>query len=379
MSDFLDNLMTRALDPSASFLPRPASLFEPLPPSALQPTPATAGEEVATTEIPYAILRSPAEGKTPAPRAKATAPLPVPETPVEAGVQQPSPVIRNTGPAEATGATPLEAPPSMRGLVEKKASAEPASPPPSEVAPGPPPETPAAEPTPGQTKRTAEPLAQPSRSPVPKERKAIDTVEPAPLQSHGETAPPGNGDREKRDTTRTTTLSAMVRQWVLQPATREVVLRPEVPPAEIQPSAVPASPNLKTQEGHEERPAARPLTELPAHRRKADSTPLHPDPGFNRVKPAPEHERENLSAAEERHSPSREAAPPSAPLKPLATKLPPFPPASRQPPEVHISIGRVEVRAYPAKPEATPTPRRQPQPEVMSLDAYLAQRTRGKG
>jgi hypothetical protein len=66
-------------------------------------------------------------------------------------------------------------------------------------------------------------------------------------------------------------------------------------------------------------------------------------------------------------------------LKPLNEQIPSFPQAP-QTTEVHISIGRVEVRATSEEKAVAPAPHtRQPASEVMSLDAYLAQRTGEKG
>ena len=374
MSDFLDNLVARTLDPSASFQPRQASLFEPLSSCASPASPA--GEETVTTEIPYAILHAPAAGKTSAPPEKAT--IPAQETPVESGGYQPPSVIRNSGPEETIGATPLTGAATMRGPAEAKSSAEPVSPAPSEVALSPPPQTPAADPGQGEAQPTAAP-AHPSRPPTPMQWEAVDSTAPAPRQPPGKTAPPPSesGNEAERDPPRAATLSTMVRQWVLQPAVCEVVLKPEVPPAETPPSAATAPPRIKPQESPGEG-VTRPSTEIPAHRRKVDSIPPHPTPGFNRAKPAPERERDELPAERERHALPRESPPASSPLKPLAVQPPPFPGPSQQTTEVHISIGRVEVRAYPERSDPAPAPRRRPQPEVMSLEAYLAQRTSGK-
>jgi hypothetical protein len=49
------------------------------------------------------------------------------------------------------------------------------------------------------------------------------------------------------------------------------------------------------------------------------------------------------------------------------------------PPAVHVTIGRIEVRATPAAPPATPRPQAQaPVPAPMSLEEHLRQRTGGR-
>lgn len=53
--------------------------------------------------------------------------------------------------------------------------------------------------------------------------------------------------------------------------------------------------------------------------------------------------------------------------------LPAFPPPDREPPpDVHISIGRIEVRADRPEPRRPPPPPTRPRPKLMSLEEYLA-------
>jgi hypothetical protein len=62
---------------------------------------------------------------------------------------------------------------------------------------------------------------------------------------------------------------------------------------------------------------------------------------------------------------------------PLASMAAPAmtPPERDAPPDVHISIGRIEVRAEPA-PLRKPPPASRPRPKLMSLEEYLG---RGRG
>jgi hypothetical protein len=57
------------------------------------------------------------------------------------------------------------------------------------------------------------------------------------------------------------------------------------------------------------------------------------------------------------------------PRLPLASRTP-EPPAVQPAPQIHVSIGRIEVRAVTPPPTAAPQPKPAPTPR-MSLDDYL--------
>lgn len=170
-------------------------------------------------------------------------------------------------------------------------------------------------------------------------------------------------------------LQAMVRQMVLQPISRQEPTRSELEPAETASNtASPASEPQRRSRDNLEREAT---DSLPL------STSLHSAPYPANTTPRRTKHLQNHKSGELASNSGPLQRPPKVPsasqtLKPLTPKIPPFPEVP-QTTEVHISIGRVEVRATSEKAAAPTPPQRQSKPEVMSLDDYLAQRTGKKG
>jgi hypothetical protein len=137
-------------------------------------------------------------------------------------------------------------------------------------------------------------------------------------------------------------LSSMVRQMVLQPVVRTDIYKPTIerPTALGVADPAPLAPALPPESIPETPRPAAPLRPLPdASRRNALPVPI---------------------------------------LKPIATDVPVFPVVPPTPtPTIHVTIGRIEVRATTNAAPAAQKPRAEP--AMMSLDDYLTQRAGGAG
>jgi len=111
---------------------------------------------------------------------------------------------------------------------------------------------------------------------------------------------------------------------------------------------------------------------------------LRDDDEADRIEPAPARDLANVTAsASETHAPTAAARRdrslrPAAPAHPRPAPPLPTPAMTLEPPIVHVTIGRIDVRAT---PPPAPPPRRAPTPErrsSLSLEQYLAERYRGQ-
>ena len=395
MTDFLDHFIARTVDASVTVRPRPISLFEPAALPELPEPPRSA-----TVQAPTA----------PPARTAMAAPATIPESSERVSPPQPPPIVQKM----ATGRDRRTAPDAGRAAIGVGAEMGGAV---GEVFPS------ASHPDPALP-RPAIPSLE-----TPPERQPDDvrpTVVPQPphdgtgrpAEKDASPASPARDDMEKRSAVRLTaendapsapvsSLPAIVRQMVLRPVVRGEITRAPTRPTpdqggyleaadgRVPPEPRSAHPPIQPRRGEEPSPAA----EREDRRRAAQAEPVaqaplpEPRPAGHPAFQAPSHpamaQAERVSAAPEatdgtierptvlRPHPGRPEdhdAPPR--LTPRPQRMPAV--AEAQPPTrpVFVTIGRVEVRATSGTPANATRPR--PQPVMMSLDDYLAQRT-GEG
>ena len=369
MTDFLGQLIARNTGASRSVRPRPLSLFEP-PASAgkaSEAPPVVDGLEQESTgdNIPLAM-------KAPPPRApedtaqaggspdSSPAASPAPHN-FDRAVAMPSPDSRPTNPAFASFAeTGADSPPLPVFVSLEPAPAGPPrvakGNPGAAVSPSPPPPTrspaaPAPDSLPRLSSRAWEHPHDTSEA-GSDTRRALDLIErlvagdgsrasASAATKQPEERPSGREGTE-RMAPQPASLPSMVRQMVLQTVAREVAAsaarRPS--PRSTAGTMPAAAPTGATAAAHE---MLRPQAEL-----------LAPEP-LERPAPPPR-------------------------LTPRVERAPVFPPAPAPPssaPSIRVTIGRVEIRATTDAAGSAPA-RPRPQPALMSLDAYLAQRGAGE-
>lgn len=327
MSDYLGQLIARSFDQAETLRPRPVALFEPSQPATGLPAPP---DEVPVSDRTSSVLPPTA---------------PPPPHPVAAPLHAPVPAPPSVG-ATPTLRPPLEVHPLEAPPVH--------APPPREAPLAPEPST------------TSEPQAPPSPSVPPTAPQTLLSTAPRVVEHVTETVRPA-----PPPATVPPVMSEVVR---VQP-TREIITE-RIVEAKLQPPP-PAAPSPR---GQTLLPADAPVidhgTEPPraelSRRQPSQPPPLPPDlhdlRSATEVRPAP-----SPSA-----STSRAAAKTTMVIQPRveapreqATMPPSSPPPS---PTIHVTIGRVEVRASSPSP---PSRRPRPQPAVMSLDEYLEQRASG--
>ncbi|MES9991918.1 MAG: hypothetical protein ABW098_08190 [Candidatus Thiodiazotropha sp.] len=367
MSDFIDNLLIRTIDNSAMLLPRPLSHFEPTAAADLPPYAERTDAESVSSNTDYEGVETTARPRrieTP-PKAWGQRPLPIGTEEIVERPVSPGPRLTREPKVLSLPQEVAESHASVeRGGIERQTSTEaaPLSPAPAavfEVA-----QTPRDEPLPSPAPNEVDPAPNTSQapktilSPPPAER-----LEESPLTGH-----------EAASQSQHNILTAMVRQMVLQPATQELPEPARTEPVESPARIDPVAPRMQSlaSEPHKD------LVAEPTWRRSNLPSEPYPSKAPLRAK------REGLQQAIEAqvlavpiHRPERSPAVAPA-LKPLTQPLPPLPEVS-QSTEVHISIGRVEVRAVTESAVTPAAAKPQAEPEVMSLDTYLAQRTGEKG
>jgi hypothetical protein len=309
VTDFFANLAARASDEVGMVRPRLPALFEPLPPEpVLEPAPAF------ETEIADETWRDPQPQAQPEPRDLFASPPPGPHPPAEAPAPHPLP----------------GAPRALPEPEDPFAFPRPR--------PDPPAEAPVPHPPPGTPRSTAEASPRPVATP------RIVPVLPA--------LPPASR------------VAATDAPRAIRPVPQPIAILPSVPPEPPQEQPHIGSPaHLLQDEPQPPRVSHRtPGTELTTPReapipRVAKAVPV-PAVASEIVRPAP-------------------VAPPPTPLLTSrgerAQRDGPFQhePAPRAEATIHVSIGRIEVRATPAPPARD---RAQAASPVMSLEEYLRTR-----
>lgn len=247
----------------------------------------------------------------------------------------------------------------------------------------------APEPEPSPLRRSASEVAPPpARLLLPEEpgssaprRGKPATADPAQARSDRGAAPPTDrrpAPAELFPQERDAGEPAVTERSLLERVSREVVVerRPD-PPRRRAPSLSAATPD---------RPAA---SEPSVHEVVVERFAEVPQPRqptmLQRVVPPPA--RTSRGRGDRTDREIRPPPPPSRPRPPVPVVVEPRvepsrrrdePPAAAPaatPPAVHVTIGRVEVRAFAAPAE--PAERSRPRPNVMSLDEYLEQRSDG--
>jgi hypothetical protein len=382
MSDFLDQLISRAFDPSPTVRPRAISLFEP----SVVPQPILADAEdtsPATTTPPVEPPVDMQVGTTPASEAGGVEAVSTPEPHV-------TPALSQTQPAFKAMATAPDPEPITEHSAWQPASetrdTEKAPPhatsPASQL-------TPTADPAPVEERQTrvadevqptvrqewpedsAEHSPEKARSPHPSLPRPRDerSAPSEPQAVVPETAEPSAP---------TTSLTAIVRQMVLEPARRETVVNPHMFVANS------AATDDLPRPGQQPRPASPSQTKAPESlpvRRESQvtsqaelSVPLHQRPSDSAdTRSGKQPDRPKVLRPQLDPLVDQAASPrPQSPAVPLRRHSE----APQQTTSVHVTIGRVEVRAVSKQPPNTQKPR--PQPVTMSLEDYLAQRS-GRG
>ncbi len=353
MTDFIQRLISRAVEPVEVLLPRPASLFEP----ATGPVPLAFGARGDTggdgwtapgeagweTDAPTAIA-SPRES------------LPAAELPTRwpdrpRGSEMAGPPASAAGfPGDDLVPSAIPAPPTRRpwevavpptpvSVDEATRQPSPVSPPPAPVRSG----TDRRIGDDGVTRRLANDRdarsIEPMRASPPLVRETIIREVPAGERRVGR-AGPGDGQDD--------TLPEIIRRMVLQPVRREevrerVVEQPPGPAASMDRAGPPPAPMPGVRGRRDERAASEAPRLEPAPRRRAEPPPM-------------------LTPRAER---------------PALLDTPPPVPAA--PPTIHVRIGRIEVRATPEGASAPPPPPPPGRAAVMTLDEYLAAGARRGG
>ena len=340
MSDYLGNLAARGMASPALIQPRLAARFEPWPPAGTPvggasaaallwgegPSPATPGEETMpldwemTTEVapPVAARRAlpPPGAPTAAPVALPAVPRlapPAPATDLRLGAPIMPPAFSPAAPVPAPPPPGRPAAPAPRATDEWRgllgAAAAPLAPPP----------------------RRDPALAEdePARAPARRPRPAAETGPPLDAVAEGPRSAP--------------------RRAALLPADTESAPRA--------PRLLVESPAIAAEEPA--RPDPRPVTALPG----------------SAVEP-PREKRRTLAEHPEALAPRPAIRPAAVVAQPIVTPAPgpaarpePPPAATPEPPTIHVTIGRIEVRATPAPAaRARPAP---PAAPTVSLEDYL--------
>jgi hypothetical protein len=382
MSDFIDHLLARTIDSSAILLPRPSSLFEPVSPFRSQPVTGeieTAHAEF-TDEVTQPLTRPQAIESSPPPPPEQPVVVRVPDSPDIPTVHPSSPASQAMISSESQAQAAKTNRSTVGRVLARQETTATAPPPLTHYDTAAASETPSAESKPRSTESATAPLTTPATSLKPAPPAAVDEVEPAPSPREESAQVPDESEQQPADQPPINILTAMVRQMVLQPSFGEKPLRPEIKPAKV--IADIESPPIETPTTPRDQQPSETMSEwIPEsardHSRTVSAqTPRHPVPlKIPSLRNSPPID---LSATTEPHVTRPNTRSTSPPLKPLTQRMPPLTEPA-QTTEVHISIGRVEVRAVSEQPASPPTSKPQSEPEIMSLDAYLAQRSQGKG
>jgi len=173
---------------------------------------------------------------------------------------------------------------------------------------------------------------QTTESPVPR----VTTTTPAPLSPRASDAGVKQASTPQPERIEAgPAATTPMRQTRIQPIRREVIVERQAEPGKVRPPT-------PSQPSHATTLAVLPAAGLP-----------HPIPN------SPPRPIESAAVIEPRLAAqaSQRSAPPS------------------EPPAIHVTIGRIEIRA--TSPAASPVRRQHREPSVMSLDEYLKQRARG--
>lgn len=262
------------------------------------------------------------------------------------------------GQAEAKQELTIEeqvAPPGSTVPPEIDAPVEPRQSPIQQVAPRSVISPPDAQPAPTvERARPSQPQDEPAARSEPS--KAALPTESSPVIEQLSAAPPTNPMRQPSE-----------RSERAKPAARRAEAAQIVNTSEAAPSS----------ESIAQRPTIdpQPASTAPRARSQVTAQPFDRGSSARSTVPVPVADERQTPTIERRTSPTRAERPalvgrePTIPLLPPTPRVP-EPPTAQPAPQIHVSIGRIEVRAVTPPPAAAPQPKPAPTPR-MSLDEYL--------